>query len=87
MDDEEIIRKLAINGVTGLVYNIKILENAKGVTVLSFVKGKSGKLDKEEYVTEKGSVWEVFDAGIACQTFCLAAHAMGHRHLHFRCDR
>ena len=61
----------------GLVYNIKTLETAKSVAVLSFVKGKSGKLDKDEYVTEKGSTWEIFDAGIACQTFCLAAHARG----------
>ena len=45
--------------------------------VLSFVKGKSGKLYADDYATSKGSVWEVFDAGIACQTFCLAAHAKG----------
>jgi Nitroreductase len=44
--------------------------------VLSFVQGKSGKIN-ESYVTSKANVWEVFDAGIACQTFCLAAHAKG----------
>ena len=79
VDDAETIKKLATDGVTGFTYNIKTLENAKGVAVLSFVKGKSGKLDpeKDEYATEKANVWEVFDAGIACQTFCLAAHAKG----------
>lgn len=79
IDDEKIIKKLATDGVNGFVYNIKTLENAKGVAVLSFVKGKSGKLDleKDDYSTTKSNVWEVFDAGIACQTFCLAAHAKG----------
>lgn len=79
VDDEEIIKKLATEGVNGFVYNIDTLKNAKGVAILSFVKGKSGKLDleKDDYATSKANVWEVFDAGIACQTFCLAAHAKG----------
>ncbi|THB63047.1 MAG: nitroreductase [Desulfovibrio sp.] len=79
VDDEAVIAKLATDGVKGFVYNVKTLENAKGVAVLSFVKGKSGKLDleKDEYATSKANVWEVFDAGIACQTFCLAAHTKG----------
>ncbi len=79
VDDEKIIKELATEGVNGFVYNIDTLKNAKGVAVLSFVKGKSGKLDleKEDYATSKANVWEVFDAGIACQTFCLAAHAKG----------
>lgn len=60
--------KTANDGVKGFVYNINTLKNAKGVAVLSFVKGKSGKLDleKDDYATLKAHVWEVFDAGIAC---------------------
>ena len=79
VDNAETIQKLGTDGVKGFVYNINTLKNAKGVAVLSFVKGKSGKLDpeKDEYATDKANVWEVFDAGIACQTFCLAAHAKG----------
>lgn len=77
VDDEATIAKLTSDGVNDFVYNINTLKNAHGVAVLSFVKGKSGKLDKDEYATSKASVWEVFDAGIACQTFTLAAHAKG----------
>ncbi|QJB56045.1 nitroreductase family protein [Pseudodesulfovibrio sp. zrk46] len=77
VDDEAVIAKLGTDGVKGFVYNINTLKNAKGVAVLSFVKGKSGKLEGDDYATSKGNVWEVFDAGIACQTFCLAAHAKG----------
>ena len=78
VDDEATIKKLATDGVKGFVYNINTLQNAKGVAVLSFVKGKSGKLDKYgDYEASNTHVWEAFDAGIACQTFCLAAHAKG----------
>ena len=77
VDDETTIKRLAADAVEGFAYNTNILNGAPGVAVLSFVKGKSGKLNKDEYATSKADVWEVFDAGIACQTFCLAAHAKG----------
>ncbi len=77
--DPQKIAGLMNDGVKGFVYNINTLKNAKNVLVLSFVKGKSGKLDlsKPEYATAQENSWEIFDAGIACQTFCLAAHAYG----------
>ncbi len=77
VDDDDLIKQFVTDGVKGFVYNVNTLKEAQGVMVLSFVKGKSGKLDTDEYVTSKGHVWEVFDAGIACQQFCLAAHAKG----------
>ena len=78
VDNEVTIKKLATDGVKGFVYNINTLKNAKGVSVLSFVKGKSGKLDKYgDYEASNAHIWEAFDAGIACQTFCLAAYAKG----------
>ncbi len=77
--DQEKISKIMNEGVNDFAYNINTLKKAKNVVVLSIVKGKSGKLDpeKDEFATSKAGVWEVFDAGIACQTFCLAAHAYG----------
>lgn len=77
VDDQKLIREIAEEGVRGFVYNIDTLKAAKGVVVLSYVKGKSGKLDTDAYVTSKEDSWEIFDAGIACQTFCLAAHTKG----------
>lgn len=76
IDDPALIKRLADEAVKGFTYNIKTLENAPGVAVLSFVEGKSGKINGE-YATSKSNSWEIFDAGIACQTFCLAAHAKG----------
>lgn len=79
VDDAEVIRKIASDGVQGFSYNMKTLDNAKGVCVLSHVKGKSGRLDPEkvDYKPVNPEAWESFDTGIACQTFCLAAHAKG----------
>ena len=77
VDNPAIIEKFANDGVKGFVYNIDTLKAAKGVAVLSFVKGKSGKLKQPELEDANSSKWEMFDAGIACQTFCLAAHAKG----------
>ncbi len=77
--DENIIASIAKEGVNGFSYNVKTLNYAKNVAILSYVKGKSGKLHDEQagYATSKGQGWEMFDAGIACQTFCLAAHEKG----------
>lgn len=77
VDDEKTIKRLGEEGVEGFVYNANTLKKAKGVAVLSYVKGLSGKIDDTNYATNKENSWEVFDAGIACQTFCLAAHAKG----------
>ncbi len=76
VDDKEIIAKFADSAMDGFAYNINTLRNANGVAVLSFVQGKSGKID-EKYISKKQNIWEMFDAGIACQTFCLAAHDKG----------
>ncbi len=77
IDDEQVIAKIAAEGVNNFAYNVKTLENAKGVAVLSFVKGKSGQLYDAGVESPNANLWEMFDAGIACQTFCLAAHAKG----------
>lgn len=79
IQNSQMLSEIMNEGVNGFAYNINILKNSKNALVLSFVKGKSGKFDPstDEYATSKANVWEVFDAGIACQTFCLAAHEMG----------
>ncbi len=78
VDDRQVIAKLATDGVQGFVYNINTLQNARGVAVLSFVKGKSGRLEKYgDFDSSNAHFWEAFDTGIACQTFCLAAYAKG----------
>lgn len=77
VDDETTIKNIADNAVRGFTYNTKTLSRAKGLVVLSYVKGKSGKKEEMDSEFENTNIWEMFDAGVACQTFCLAAHALG----------
>ncbi len=77
VDDEAMIKSIAENAVRGFTYNTKTLSRAKGLMVLSYVVGKSGKKEEMTEEFENTNIWEMFDAGIACQTFCLAAHAKG----------
>ncbi|MDC7244318.1 MAG: nitroreductase family protein [Sphaerochaetaceae bacterium] len=77
VDDPDLIRKIADEGVHGFNYNINSLRNAPGVAILSYVKGKSGRLEKIKLQPNQEHGWELFDTGIACQTFCLASHAKG----------
>jgi len=78
VEDAGIIEKFATDAVKGFSYNVDTLKNAKGVAVLSFVEGKSGRAEKYNVETsDNPERWEYFDAGIACQTFCLVAHAKG----------
>ena len=51
VDNPEIISSFATTGVKGFIYNEDTLKNAKGVAVLSFEEGKSGRTDKYDIKT------------------------------------
>ena len=66
VDDDATLARLASGGVKGFAYNTKTLKNAQGVAVLSFVQGKSGRLDKYgDFDSSNAHLWEAFDSGIA----------------------
>lgn len=56
--------------------NVKIVENAPMLLALSIVKNRSGYERDGSTSTAKGSTWEMFDAGVACQNICLAAEEL-----------
>lgn len=57
--------------------NTSRMASAPMVIAVSVVKGRCGYERDGSYSTVKGDGWEMFDAGIATQTFCLAAHEKG----------
>ncbi len=77
VEDREIIDKIADECVLGFGYNTKTLKNAPALVIQNVVIGKSGFEKDGSYSTPKEDRWENFDAGIAAQTFCLAAHEKG----------
>lgn len=78
VDDEATIKALANEEVAyGFKENIAALEEAAALLILTYVKGRSGYDRDGSFSTEKGDRWQMFDAGIAAQTFCLVAHEKG----------
>ena len=69
--------RIAREAVMGFEWNTGIILGAPVLVVLASVPGKSGYEKDGAYSTSKKDKWEMFDAGIATQTFCLAAHAKG----------
>ncbi len=58
-------------------HNSDIVSSASAVVVLTTRKGRCGFNRDGSFSTAKEDRWEMFDAGIAGQTFCLAAWARG----------
>lgn len=73
----ELKQKIAESCVMGFTYNTGTLTKAPALVVVAYVQKRSGYERDGSYTTSKESEWEMFDAGIATQTFCLAAHEKG----------
>ena len=58
-------------------YNSKIIRQAPMLIALTFKKGRCGYERDGSFSTKKKDRWQMFDAGITAQTFCLAAHEAG----------
>lgn len=57
--------------------NGAIMNNAPMVVALTVVKGRSGYERDGSFSTGKGDGWQMFDAGVASEAFCLAAFEQG----------
>ncbi|MCQ2539794.1 MAG: nitroreductase family protein [Acetatifactor sp.] len=57
--------------------NGDIINNAPMVVAVSVVTGRCGYERDGSFSTPKGTGWQMFDAGVAAQTFCLAAYEKG----------
>lgn len=77
IEDRALIEKIADECVLGFEYNSRTMKKAPALVAVTTVKGRSGFERDGSFSTSKGSHWESFDAGIAAQTFCLAAHEKG----------
>lgn len=58
-------------------HNKNIILKAPMLVLITTVSSRSGYERDGSFSTSKGTHWESFDAGIAAQTFCLAAHEKG----------
>lgn len=58
-------------------HNSEIISAAKTLIVVTFIKNRCGYERDGSYSTKRGDSWQMFDVGIASQTFCLVAHELG----------
>ena len=73
----ELKDKIALECTEMFPNNGAIIENAPMLIALSFVKGRSGYERDGSFTTAKGDRWQMFDAGVAAEAFCLAAYDKG----------
>ncbi|MCM1181935.1 MAG: nitroreductase family protein [Roseburia sp.] len=77
VEDGALKQRIAQEATLGFAHNSGIIEGAPALVVVTMVHGRSGFERDGSYTTSKEDRWEVFDAGLATQTFCLAAHDKG----------
>lgn len=77
VEDPAIIKEIGETAVLNFSYNTKTITRCPVLVVQSVVNGRSGYEKDGSFTTDKGSAWEMYDAGISAQTFCLAAHEYG----------
>ena len=77
VESRDRIDLLAEQCVMGFAPNTATMKRAAALVLVTMVNGRSGYERDGSFSTSKGDRWEMFDAGIATQTFCLAAHAKG----------
>ncbi len=68
---------IADNCVLNFANNQNIINSAPALVILTTKDNISGYERDGSATTSKGSHWQSFDAGIAAQTLCLAAHDLG----------
>ncbi len=73
----ELINKLASECTATYPRNGEIMVQAPMVIVVTIIKNRCGFERDGSYTTSRGDSWQMFDAGIAAQTFCLAAYEKG----------
>lgn len=58
-------------------FNATTVRSAPVLIAMVTKCGRCGYERDGSFTTKKEDRWQYFDAGIACQTFCLAAHELG----------
>lgn len=75
--NRELKDQIAEEGTLNFSKNKLNIQSASGLVILTTVDGIAGYNEDGTFTTSKGTHWQSFDAGIACQTFCLTAYDRG----------
>ena len=73
--DKELKDKIATEAT--IPFNANTIQSATALVAVNVVKKRCGYERDGSFSTTKEDSWQMFDAGVASQTFCLAAHEYG----------
>lgn len=73
----ELKDKIADECTSAYAKNGEIIKNAPLLIAVTFIKNRSGFERDGSYSTPKEGGWQMFDAGVASEAFCLAAYEQG----------
>ena len=73
----ELKDKIADECTSAYAKNGEIIKNAPMLIAVTFIKNRSGFERDGSYSTPKEGGWQMFDAGVASEAFCLAANEQG----------
>ena len=82
----QIVRYIAVEGelknqvakcTSAYPRNGEIISAAPMVIAVTIIKGRSGFERDGSYSTHRGEGWQMYDAGVASEAFCLAAYEKG----------
>lgn len=69
--------KIANEGTSLYPGNGRIISSAPVLVAVTVLKNRSGYERDGSFSTPRGDGWQMYDAGVASQTFCLAAYEQG----------
>lgn len=78
VQDKEVLQAIAEHAVLGFSYNTKTILQCPNLVILSTITKQAGFEEDGTASTRKHNGWEMFDSGIAAQTFCLSAYELGY---------
>lgn len=73
----ELKDKIAAQGTDPFPNNGRIIENSPMLIAVTVIKNRCGYERDGSFTTPRKDTWQMYDAGIASQTFCLAAYENG----------
>lgn len=82
----QIVRYIAVEGAlkdqvadctSAYPRNGEIIASAPMVIAVTVIKGRSGYERDGSFSTHRGDGWQMYDAGVASEAFCLAAYEKG----------
>ncbi len=73
----ELKDKIADECTSDFPNNGIIIKNAPMLIVVTVIKNRCGYERDGSFTTRRGDSWQMYDAGVASQTFCLAAYEHG----------